>query len=95
MLFLTRPPPPIADTYSMFGVTINNDDAIIQSLESQVTFKETAQLLSLEIFGLHLSLTFAGNKEALLNKRYRSKEGITKIEPFYPGQLSRPDRHLD
>lgn len=30
-----RPPPPIADTYSMFGVTINNDDAIIQSLESQ------------------------------------------------------------
>ena len=79
----------------MFGVTINNDDAIIQSLESQVTFKETAQLLSLEIFGLHLSLTFAGNKEALLNKRYRSKEGITKIEPLYSGQLSRPDRHLD
>jgi hypothetical protein len=31
-----RPPPPIPDTYSMFGVTINNDDAIIQSLESQV-----------------------------------------------------------
>jgi len=30
-----RPPPPIQDTYSMFGVTINNDDAIIQSLESQ------------------------------------------------------------
>ena len=79
----------------MFGVTINNDDAIIQSLESQVTFKETAQLLSPEIFGLHLSLTFAGNKEAILNKRYRSKEGITKIEPLYSGQLSRPDRHLD
>ena len=36
---LNRPPPPIADTYSMFGVTINNDDAIIQSLESQVTLK--------------------------------------------------------
>lgn len=36
---LNRPPPPIADTYSMFGVTINNDDAIIQSLESQVTFE--------------------------------------------------------
>merc|ERR1712098_1002281 len=30
-----RPPPPLQDTYSMFGVTINNDDAIIQSLESQ------------------------------------------------------------
>lgn len=30
-----RPPPAIQDTYSMFGVTINNDDAIIQSLESQ------------------------------------------------------------
>merc|ERR1712098_607959 len=30
-----RPPPPIQDAYSMFGVTINNDDAIIQSLESQ------------------------------------------------------------
>lgn len=30
-----RPPPPILDTYSMFGITINNDDAIIQSLESQ------------------------------------------------------------
>jgi len=30
-----KPPPPIQDTYSMFGVTINNDDAIIQSLESQ------------------------------------------------------------
>jgi len=30
-----RPPPPIPDTYSMFGTTINNDDAIIQSLESQ------------------------------------------------------------
>jgi len=30
-----RPPPPIVDTYSMFGVSINNDDAIIQSLESQ------------------------------------------------------------
>ena len=36
---LNRPPPPIADTYSMFGVTINNDDAIIQSLESQVTLR--------------------------------------------------------
>ena len=32
-----KPPPPIQETYSMFGVTINNDDAIIQSLESQVT----------------------------------------------------------
>ena len=31
-----RPPPPLQDTYSMFGVTVNNDDAIIQSLESQV-----------------------------------------------------------
>merc|ERR1712059_40002 len=30
-----KPPPPIQDTYSMFGVTVNNDDAIIQSLESQ------------------------------------------------------------
>lgn len=30
-----KPPPPIQDTYSMFGVPINNDDAIIQSLESQ------------------------------------------------------------
>jgi len=30
-----KPPPPIQDSYSMFGVTINNDDAIIQSLESQ------------------------------------------------------------
>jgi len=30
-----KPPPPIQDAYSMFGVTINNDDAIIQSLESQ------------------------------------------------------------
>ena len=31
-----KPPPAIQETYSMFGVTINNDDAIIQSLESQV-----------------------------------------------------------
>jgi len=30
-----KPPPPLHDTYSMFGLTINNDDAIIQSLESQ------------------------------------------------------------
>merc|ERR1712013_360240 len=30
-----KPPPPIQETYSMFGVTINIDDAIIQSLESQ------------------------------------------------------------
>lgn len=30
-----KPPAPIQDTYSMFGVTINNNDAIIQSLESQ------------------------------------------------------------
>jgi mediator of RNA polymerase II transcription subunit 7 len=30
-----KPPPPIQDTYGMFGVTVNNDDAIIQSLESQ------------------------------------------------------------
>jgi len=30
-----KPPPPIQDTYSMFGMTVNNDDAIIQSLESQ------------------------------------------------------------
>jgi len=34
-----KPPPPIQDTYSMFGVTINNDDAIIQSLESQVSLE--------------------------------------------------------
>jgi len=31
-----KPPAPMQETYSMFGVTINNDDAIIQSLESQV-----------------------------------------------------------
>ena len=31
-----KPPPPIQDSYSMFGMTVNNDDAIIQSLESQV-----------------------------------------------------------
>jgi mediator of RNA polymerase II transcription subunit 7 len=31
-----KPPPPVQDTYSMFGVNVNNDDAIIQSLESQV-----------------------------------------------------------
>lgn len=30
-----KPPAPVQDTYSMFGVTVNNDDAIIQSLESQ------------------------------------------------------------
>lgn len=30
-----KPPPPIPDIYSMFGVPVNNDDAIIQSLESQ------------------------------------------------------------
>lgn len=30
-----KPPAPMQETYSMFGVTINNDDAIIQSLESQ------------------------------------------------------------
>ena len=34
-----RPPPPIPDSYSMFGVAVNNDDAIIQSLESQVHMK--------------------------------------------------------
>lgn len=30
-----RPPPPIQDTYSMFGNTFNNDDAIIRPLEVQ------------------------------------------------------------
>jgi len=30
-----KPPPPLHDTYSMFGTIINNDDAIIQNLESQ------------------------------------------------------------
>merc|ERR1719342_876850 len=29
------PPVPLQDTYNMFGITVNNDDAIIQSLESQ------------------------------------------------------------
>ena len=36
----SRPPAPAQDTYSMFGVTVNNDDAIIQSLESQVSVLE-------------------------------------------------------
>lgn len=31
-----RPPPPIHDTYNMFGHTFNADDTIIRSLESQV-----------------------------------------------------------
>lgn len=31
-----RPPPPIYDTYSMFGNTFNADDTIIRPLESQV-----------------------------------------------------------
>ncbi|KAK6626014.1 Mediator of RNA polymerase II transcription subunit 7 [Polyplax serrata] len=30
-----RPPPPIHDTYNMFGHTFNADDTIIRSLESQ------------------------------------------------------------
>lgn len=30
-----RPPPPIQDTYSMFGVQFHNDDLIIRPLESQ------------------------------------------------------------
>ena len=35
-IFPIRPPPPIPDSYSLFGLPVNNDDAIIQSLESQV-----------------------------------------------------------
>ena len=31
-----RPPPPIHDSYSMFGVQYQMDDAIIRPLESQV-----------------------------------------------------------
>lgn len=30
-----RPPPPIQDTYSMFGNSFSNDDAIIRPLEVQ------------------------------------------------------------
>lgn len=71
----------------MFGVTINNDDAIIQSLESQVTFEETAQLLSPEIFGLHLPLTFAGNKEALLNKRYTIRTMASNEHQTVPQEM--------
>lgn len=32
-----RPPPPIHDTYSMFGNAFNMDDTIIRPLESQVS----------------------------------------------------------
>lgn len=31
-----RPPPPVTDTYSMFGNTFNADDTIIRPLETQV-----------------------------------------------------------
>lgn len=31
-----RPPPPIHDSYTMFGNTFNADDTIIRPLESQV-----------------------------------------------------------
>jgi hypothetical protein len=32
-----KPPPPIHDTYKMFGNTYSTDDAIIRPLESQVS----------------------------------------------------------
>ena len=32
-----KPPPPISDSYSMFGSQFNTDDAVIRPLESQVT----------------------------------------------------------
>lgn len=32
-----RPPPPIHDTYTMFGNTMNAEDTIIRPLESQVS----------------------------------------------------------
>lgn len=32
-----RPPPPIFDTYKMFGNTFNADDTIIRPLENQVS----------------------------------------------------------
>lgn len=34
---IPRPPPPIHDTYSMFGNSFNADDAIIRPLENQVS----------------------------------------------------------
>lgn len=34
-----RPPPPIHDTYNMFGNAFNADDTIIRPLESQVSHK--------------------------------------------------------
>lgn len=36
-----RPPPPIQDTYQMFGNTFNTDESIIRPLESQVGQKHT------------------------------------------------------
>ena len=51
-----RPPPPIPDTYSMFGITINNDDAIIQSLESQAREIVIWQLSSSKLNGDSLSV---------------------------------------
>ena len=57
-----RPPPPLQDTYSMFGVTVNNDDAIIQSLESQVILKFQKFLVTMLLFaGLQKIILIQGH----------------------------------
>ena len=84
----------------MFGVTINNDDAIIQSLESQVTLRycTTFKDESISVVGTPI-MTFeqiiywlfvAGYQKALLYERYRQKERAAEVEPFHPRQLPRP-----
>lgn len=40
-----RPPPPIHDTYNMFGHAFNADDTIIRPLESQVSSQNSLSFL--------------------------------------------------
>lgn len=46
-----RPPPPIQDTYSMFGNAFSADDLIIRPLESQVNFYYCVELKILISYG--------------------------------------------
>ena len=70
---LYRPPPPIQDTYSMFGVTVSNDDAIIQSLESQVLYTLVWQTLT------SFDILFQGFKRLYSAKDIDRKKELRKL----------------
>lgn len=55
-----KPPPPIQDTYHMFGNTFNTEESIIRPLESQVLI-----YTQIDLHALSLSPLFIGDQEAV------------------------------